>query len=272
MPAFADYYRRLGVGHFLVDRQRLDRRLMDWAAAQPDVSVWHTGASYRASRFGMLWVNDLLRRHGAEALVRRRRPRRVPGLPEDGDPLAAGARPVPRGRPPALPARAAGRRLQRPAAGGDAARRGRRPVRGLPVLRPRRLPAARELGQLDLGAGRPAAQGAFRRPARAGAGAEQDPLRALAAALPLQHVDPRRLAAAAEPGARPGRDLDHRRAVPLQAGRRRSRPRPPRRRCAASITPPAASTRATAPAAGRVLRRGAQRALRATAPSWSRSG
>ena len=37
---------------------------MDWAREQPDVSVWHTKASYRDSRFGMLWVNDLLRRHG----------------------------------------------------------------------------------------------------------------------------------------------------------------------------------------------------------------
>ena len=37
---------------------------MDWAREQPDVSVWHTTASYRDSRFGMLWINDLLRRHG----------------------------------------------------------------------------------------------------------------------------------------------------------------------------------------------------------------
>ena len=35
---------------------------MDWAAGEPDVSVWHTKASYRDSRFDMLF-NDLLR-HG----------------------------------------------------------------------------------------------------------------------------------------------------------------------------------------------------------------
>ncbi len=64
MPAFAAHYRKLGVGHFLVVDNASDDGFMDWARAQPDVSVWHTTASYRASKFGMLWVNDLLRRHG----------------------------------------------------------------------------------------------------------------------------------------------------------------------------------------------------------------
>jgi hypothetical protein len=63
MPAFAAYYRALGVGHFLVIDNGSTDGFMDWAAEQPDVSVWHTTASYRASNFGMLWVNDLLRRH-----------------------------------------------------------------------------------------------------------------------------------------------------------------------------------------------------------------
>jgi hypothetical protein len=63
MPAFAEHYRRLGVGHFLVVDNDSSDGFMDWAREQPDVSVWHTRASYRASRFGMLWVNDLLRRH-----------------------------------------------------------------------------------------------------------------------------------------------------------------------------------------------------------------
>lgn len=63
MPAFADYYRRLGVGHFLVVDNGSTDGFRDWAAEQPDVSVWTTGASYKASAFGMLWLNDLLRRH-----------------------------------------------------------------------------------------------------------------------------------------------------------------------------------------------------------------
>ena len=64
MARFVDHYRRLGVGHFLVVDNDSDDGLMDWAAREPDVSVWHTTASYRGSAFGMLWVNDLLRRYG----------------------------------------------------------------------------------------------------------------------------------------------------------------------------------------------------------------
>jgi hypothetical protein len=64
LPVFVDYYRRLGVGHFLVVDNGSSDGLMDWAQSQPDVSVWHTTASYRDSAFGMLWLNDLLRRHG----------------------------------------------------------------------------------------------------------------------------------------------------------------------------------------------------------------
>lgn len=64
MPFFADYYRRLGVGHFLLIDNGSTDGFMDWASAQPDVSVWRTEASYRDSAFGMLWCNDLLRRHG----------------------------------------------------------------------------------------------------------------------------------------------------------------------------------------------------------------
>ena len=64
MGAFVAHYRRLGVGHFLVVDNGSDDGFTDWAADQPDVSVWHTEASYKASAFGMLWLNDLLRRYG----------------------------------------------------------------------------------------------------------------------------------------------------------------------------------------------------------------
>ena len=66
LPRFVDHYRRLGVGHFLVVDNDSTDGLLDWARGEPDVSVWHTAASYRASRFGMLWLNDLLRRHGQD--------------------------------------------------------------------------------------------------------------------------------------------------------------------------------------------------------------
>jgi hypothetical protein len=63
MPAFVDHYRGLGVGHFFVVDNGSTDGFLDWAAAQPDMSVWRTQASYRDSAFGMLWLNDLMRRH-----------------------------------------------------------------------------------------------------------------------------------------------------------------------------------------------------------------
>ena len=36
----------------------------EYLTDQPDVSLWTTTASYKASRFGMDWINALLRRHG----------------------------------------------------------------------------------------------------------------------------------------------------------------------------------------------------------------
>jgi hypothetical protein len=66
LPAFVDYYRGLGVGHFfMVDNGSTDG-FADWAAGEPDVSVWRTEASYRDSAFGMLWLNDLMRRHARD--------------------------------------------------------------------------------------------------------------------------------------------------------------------------------------------------------------
>ncbi len=64
LPYFVDYYRHLGVDHFLVVDNASSDGLMDWATTQQDVSVWHTVASYKGSAFGMLWCNDLLRRYG----------------------------------------------------------------------------------------------------------------------------------------------------------------------------------------------------------------
>lgn len=64
IPAFLEHYRRLGVRHFLfVDNDSTDG-FLDAMRAEPDVSVWHTSASYRRSNFGMHWLNALLRRYG----------------------------------------------------------------------------------------------------------------------------------------------------------------------------------------------------------------
>ncbi len=64
IPWFLDYYRDLGVAHFLfVDNGSKDG-FMDVVGGQGDVSVWATEASYRDANFGMHWLNALLRRHG----------------------------------------------------------------------------------------------------------------------------------------------------------------------------------------------------------------
>lgn len=71
LPWFLKYYRDLGVEHFLIVDNGSDDGCCEYLATQPDVSVWRTDASYKAARFGMDWMNALLRRHahGRWALV-----------------------------------------------------------------------------------------------------------------------------------------------------------------------------------------------------------
>jgi hypothetical protein len=64
LPYFLRYYRDLGAAHFLfVDNGSTDGSA-EFLAAQPDVSLWSAAASYKSARFGMDWMNWLLRRHG----------------------------------------------------------------------------------------------------------------------------------------------------------------------------------------------------------------
>jgi hypothetical protein len=65
LPFFFDYYRGLGVSHFLFVDNDSDDGSLAWLSEQSDCSVWHTKASYRDAKFGMDWCNDLLRRYGA---------------------------------------------------------------------------------------------------------------------------------------------------------------------------------------------------------------
>lgn len=64
LPFLFDYYRRIGVGHFLVVDNDSNDGSREWLAAQPDCSLWHTRGSYRDAAYGMDWCNALLRRHG----------------------------------------------------------------------------------------------------------------------------------------------------------------------------------------------------------------
>lgn len=64
LPFFLDYYRALGVGHFLVVDNGSEDGSAEYLGAQPDVSLWSTAASYKRARYGADWMNRLLRRFG----------------------------------------------------------------------------------------------------------------------------------------------------------------------------------------------------------------
>ncbi|MEJ2017699.1 MAG: glycosyltransferase family 2 protein [Maritimibacter sp.] len=64
LPYFLSHYRALGVSHFFfVDNMSSDGSA-EMLAGEPDVSIWQTGASYKASRFGMDWLGWLLMHYG----------------------------------------------------------------------------------------------------------------------------------------------------------------------------------------------------------------
>jgi len=64
IPYFLDYYRQRGVNHFLFIDNGSDDGFMDCVGDAPDCSVWHTSASYKESKFGVHWLNHLLRKYG----------------------------------------------------------------------------------------------------------------------------------------------------------------------------------------------------------------
>jgi len=63
LPYFLRYYRELGVNHFLMVDNDSNDGGYEYLMEQPDVSLWHTRASYKRSRFGVDWLNWLARKH-----------------------------------------------------------------------------------------------------------------------------------------------------------------------------------------------------------------
>ena len=63
LPYFLEYYRDLGVDHFLFVDNDSDDGSREYLAEQEDCSVWTTRASYLKSRFGVDWINWLLLRY-----------------------------------------------------------------------------------------------------------------------------------------------------------------------------------------------------------------
>ncbi|MDA7963735.1 glycosyltransferase family 2 protein [Ruegeria sp.] len=64
LPWFFRHYRALGVDHFLMVDNGSDDGTAEYLADQPDVSLWQTDASYRASRYGVHWLTWLQMRYG----------------------------------------------------------------------------------------------------------------------------------------------------------------------------------------------------------------
>ncbi|MFZ0098943.1 MAG: glycosyltransferase family 2 protein [Gemmobacter sp.] len=66
LPYFLQYYRDLGVNHFLIVDNASTDGSTEYLATQPDVSVWSTSSSYKSARFGIDWMNWLLLRYGSD--------------------------------------------------------------------------------------------------------------------------------------------------------------------------------------------------------------
>ncbi|MGB0659616.1 MAG: glycosyltransferase family 2 protein [Mangrovicoccus sp.] len=64
LPYFLDYYRRLGVGHFHIIAHRCTDGSEAYLARQADVSLWRSTGCYKRARFGLDWLNRLLRLYG----------------------------------------------------------------------------------------------------------------------------------------------------------------------------------------------------------------
>ena len=64
LPYFLNYYRNLGVNHFLIVDNASDDGSREYLADQPDVSLWSSAHSYKRSRFGVDWLNYLQMKYG----------------------------------------------------------------------------------------------------------------------------------------------------------------------------------------------------------------
>lgn len=63
LPYFLQYYRDMGISHFLIIDNDSTDGSAEYLAEQPDVSLWQTKSSYKRARFGMDWVTWLQMRY-----------------------------------------------------------------------------------------------------------------------------------------------------------------------------------------------------------------
>ncbi|UUV07826.1 MULTISPECIES: glycosyltransferase family 2 protein [Ruegeria] len=63
LPFFLEYYRKLGINHFLFVDNNSDDGSFEFLKEQADVSVWRTTTSYKRASYGLDWSNYLLRKY-----------------------------------------------------------------------------------------------------------------------------------------------------------------------------------------------------------------
>lgn len=63
LPYFLQYYRDLGVEHFIIVDNESDDNVHDLVRDMDDVSIWIAKGSYKASRYGVAWMNHLLSKY-----------------------------------------------------------------------------------------------------------------------------------------------------------------------------------------------------------------
>ncbi len=64
LPFFLEYYRNLGINHFLFVENDSDDGSKEYLEQQHDVTLWTTAQSYKRSKFGVDWLNALQSRYG----------------------------------------------------------------------------------------------------------------------------------------------------------------------------------------------------------------
>lgn len=71
LPYFLNYYRELGINHFILVDNNSDDDGATYVAQQPDVSLWTTKAGYGDARYGVDWLTYLQGKyaHGHWALT-----------------------------------------------------------------------------------------------------------------------------------------------------------------------------------------------------------
>jgi hypothetical protein len=66
IPYFLEYYRNLGINHFLFVDNQSTIPMADLLCGQKDVSLWRTDQSYLDSKYGVDWMNALLSKYAVD--------------------------------------------------------------------------------------------------------------------------------------------------------------------------------------------------------------